>query len=212
MLKQLLATGLALVAATTFTVAQTPNRPSSPTATASTQVGGQWVKGERGQRYEGGKWIDLTYSGPIKRGRTTLWGSGADYGKTLLAGAPVWRAGADVSTRIKTEAALVIGGKTVPPGEYSLFIELKSPADWTLIVSSWGAQKKYDDKNKTELWGAYEYTPDKDVARVAMKVDQLPMSLDQLTWSFGDVTATGGKLVLMWDTVVASAPFTVGGM
>jgi len=212
MLKQLLATGLALVAATTFTGAQTPNRPSSPAATASTQVGGQWVKGERGQRYEGGKWIDLTYSGPIKRGRTTLWGSGADYGKTMLGGAPVWRAGADVSTRLKTEAALEIGGKTVPPGEYSLFIDLKSPTEWTLIVSSWGAQKKYDEKNKAELWGAYGYTPDKDVARVAMKVEPLPLSIDQLAWTFADVTPTGGKLVLMWDTVVAMAPFTVGGM
>ena len=209
MLKQLLATGLVLAAATALTVAQTPNRPSSPTATASTQVGGQWVKGERGQRYDGGKWIDLTYSGPIKRGRTTLWGSGADYGKTLLGGAPVWRAGANVSTRLKTEGVLQIGGKAVPPGEYSLFIDLKSPTDWTLIVSSWGAQTKYDDKNKTELWGSYGYTPEKDVARVAMKVDQLPMSIDQLTWSFGDVTATGGKLVLMWDNVVASAPFTL---
>jgi len=209
MLKQLLATGVVLAAATALTVAQTPNRPSSPTATASTQVGGQWVKGERGQRYDGGKWIDLTYSGPIKRGRTTLWGSGADYGKTLLGGAPVWRAGANVSTRLKTEGVLQIGGKAVPPGEYSLFIDLKSPTDWTLIVSSWGAQTKYDDKNKTELWGSYGYTPEKDVARVAMKVDQLPMSIDQLTWSFGDVTATGGKLVLMWDNVVASAPFTL---
>ena len=201
---------MVLAAATALTVAQTPNRPSSPTATASTQVGGQWVKGERGQRYDGGKWIDLTYSSPIKRGRATLWGSGADYGKTLLGGAPVWRAGANVSTRLKTEGVLQIGGKAVPPGEYSLFIDLKSPTDWTLIVSSWGAQTKYDDKNKTELWGSYGYTPEKDVARVAMKVDQLPMSIDQLTWSFGDVTATGGKIVLMWDNVVASAPFTLG--
>jgi hypothetical protein len=42
-----------------------------------------------------------------------------------------------------------------------------------------------------------------------MKIDKLPMSIDELTWNFADVTPTGGKLVLMWDTVVASAPFTV---
>jgi len=209
MMKHILAIAVTLGAAVTLTAAQSPSRPSSPSATASTQVGGEWVKGQRGQRYQGGKWIDLTYSGPIKRGRTTLCGSGADYGKTLLGGAPVWRAGADVSTRLKTEAALQIGGKTVAPGEYSLFIDLKSPTDWTLIVSSWGAQKTYDDKNKAELWGSYNYTPDKDVARVAMKVDKLPMSVDQLAWSFADVTAAGGTLVLMWDTVVAAAPFTL---
>ena len=209
MFKELFVTGLAIVAVTAFSAAQTPTRASSPTAKASTQVGGQWVKGQRGQRYDGGKWIDISYSGPVKRGRTTLWGSGADYGKTLLAGAPVWRAGADTSTRLTTETALQIGGKTVPPGEYSLFIDLKSPTDWTLILSSWAAQKTYDDKNKAELWGSYGYTPDKDVARVAMKVEQLPMSIDQLTWTFADVNATGGKLILMWDNLAASAPFMV---
>jgi hypothetical protein len=121
----------------------------------------------------------------------------------------VWRAGADVSTRLKTEAPLQIGGKAVPAGEYSLFIDTKSPTDWTLIVSSWAAQTKYDPKNKEALWGSFGYTPDKDVARVAMKIDKLPMSIDELTWNFADVTPTGGKLVLMWDTVAAWAPFTV---
>lgn len=184
-------------------------RPASPQVKASTQVGGQWVKGERGESYQGGKWIDITYGAPVKRGRTTLWGSGADYAKTLLGGAPVWRAGANVSTRLKTDVPLEIGGKTVPAGEYSLFIEPKSATEWTLIVSSWGAKATGGDKTPDTLWGGYNYTPDKDVARVAMQVDKLPMAIDQLAWNFADVTATGGKIVLLWDTVAASAPFTV---
>src|SRR5687768_14638354 len=119
--------------------AQPAPRPASPSGSAQTQVAGAYVKDAQGrERYEGGKWIEITYSRPIKRGRD-VFGSGADYGKTLLAGAPVWRAGANVSTRLNTEVPLVIGGKTVPAGEYSLFVELKSPTDWTLIVSSWGA-------------------------------------------------------------------------
>jgi hypothetical protein len=77
-------------------------------------------------------------------------------------------------------------------------------------VSSWPAQQKYDPNNKEALWGSFGYTPDKDVARVAMKVDQLPMAVDQLTWNFADVTPSGGKLFIMWDKVLASAPFTVG--
>ena len=48
----------------------------------------------------------------------------------------------------------------MPPGEYSLFIDVKSPQDWTLIVSSWGAQARFDQNDKTALWGAYGYTPD----------------------------------------------------
>ncbi|MEO8075288.1 MAG: DUF2911 domain-containing protein [Acidobacteriota bacterium] len=173
-------------------------RVASPPGSSATQLG------------KDGKWIELTYGRPIKRGRD-LWGSGPTYAQLLLAnGAKVWRAGADVSTRIKTEVPLQIGGKTVPAGEYSLFIDTKSPSDWTLIVSSWGAKTGGDDPRKDALWGSYNYTPDKDVARVPMKVDKLPMAIDQLTWNFADVTPSGGKLVLMWDTVIATAPFTAG--
>ncbi len=196
MLKRTLALGMTLVAAATLVTAQEP-RPASPRGSAATQLG------------EKGPWIEITSGRPIKRGRD-LWGSGATYGQMLTARAPVWRAGADASTRLKTDVPLQIGGKPVAAGEYSLFIDLKSPTDWTLIVSSWGAKKAGSDQQKDALWGAYNYTPDKDVARVAMKVDKLPLSIDQLTWSFADVTAAGGQLVLMWDTVVATAPFTAG--
>src|SRR5512141_847452 len=190
MLKKVWTIALACALAGSVASAQQA-RPASTEGKASTQVGGQWVKGQRGESYQGGKWIDISYGAPIKRGRTTLWGAGADYGKTLLAGGPIWRAGANVSTRLKTEVPLQIGGKTVAPGEYTMFIDLKSPTDWTLVVSSWPAQLKYDPQNKEALWGGYNYTPDKDVARVAMKVDKLPMSLDALSWNFADVTATG---------------------
>ena len=208
MVKKVWTIALACVLAGSVTSAQQA-RPASGENKVSTEVGGQYVKGQRGETYQGGKWIDITYGAPVKRGRTTLWGSGADYGKTLLAGAPIWRAGANVSTRLKTEVPLQIGGKTVAPGEYTMFIDLKSPTDWTLVVSSWPAQVKYDPQNKEALWGGYNYTPDKDVARIAMKVDKLSMSIDTLTWNFADVTATGGKLVIMWDTTVATAPFTI---
>ena len=199
---------LALVASTSLVVGQ-QQRPASPTGTAATVVGGQYVKTERGQRYEGGKWIEITYSRPILRGRTGVFGSGAEYGKTLYAGAPVWRAGADVSTRLKTEVPLEIGGKTVPPGEYSLFIELKNEKEWNLIVSSHAAQQKYDPKNKAALWGAYDYTPDKDVTRAPMKVESIPFAVDELTWGFTDVNNTGGSIRLWWEKTMASVPFRV---
>jgi hypothetical protein len=195
MLKTALALGMTLLAAASFAAAQ-EDRVKSPAGTSATQLG------------ENGRWIEITAGRPIKRGRD-LWGTGANYGKTLNPTAPVWRAGADVSTRLKTEVPLQIGGKTIPAGEYSLFIDLKSASDWTLIVSSWGAKKSGQDPAKDALWGAYSYTPEKDVARVAMKVGTLPVAVDQLTWNFADVTSSGGKLVLMWDTVIATAPFTV---
>jgi hypothetical protein len=189
-------------------VAAQANRPASPAGTAATQVGGHYAAGTDQPAYQGGKWIEITYGRPIKRSRD-LWGSGATYGKELLANAPVWRAGANVSTRLKTEVPLVIGGKTVPVGEYSLFIDLK-PAAWTLIVSSYGAAPTGGAANATQLWGAFGYTPAKDVARAPMTLKTLPDSVDQLTWNFVNMTDAGGGLALMWDKTMAETAFTVG--
>lgn len=191
--------------------AQAPQRPASPPGSSATQVGGTWGKNARGNDvYQNGKWIEVTYGRPIMRNRD-VWGSGADYGKLLLInGAKVWRAGANVSTRLNTEVPLVMGGKTIPPGEYSLFIDTKSPTDWTLIVSSWGAKKTGGDQTPDTLWGSFNYTPEKDVARVPMTIARLPVSMDQLTWNFVDMKGDSGKLAIMWDNVIAAVPFTVG--
>ena len=209
-MKRAVIAAVAIAASGLFASAQQTNRPMSPRASAAAQVGGEWVKGDQGERYQGGKWIEITYGAPLKRGRTNLFGTGAEYGKALLRGAPVWRAGADVSTRLKTEAPLQIGGKTVPAGEYSLFVELKNPNEWTLIVSSWAAQEKFDKNNKAALWGAYGYTPDKDVARAPMSVNTIDLSIEQLVWTFANMTTNAGTLALVWDTNMASVPFTVG--
>jgi hypothetical protein len=90
-----------------------------------------------------------------------------------------------------------------------MFVELKD-TEWTLIFSSWGAQQKFDRNDKTALWGSYNYTPDKDVLRAPMKVETIPMSVDQLSIGFVDVTTTGGRLAIWWDKTQASVPFTVG--
>jgi hypothetical protein len=148
--------------------AQSDGRPPSPAGVSATQIGGTYVTvpGIVDPQYQGGKWIEIIYTRPIKRGRD-LWGSDADYGKRLNFGAPVWRPGADVSTRLKIEVPLIINGKTVATGEYTLFIDLK-PNNWTFIVSKWAAQTHHDTTNKDALWGAFNYTPDKDVVRARM--------------------------------------------
>jgi hypothetical protein len=221
-LRTIVAGVLAVIASVAAGAAQQapPQRPLSPSGSTQAQVLGRWQKGDRpsfavGQeRYVDGKWLEITYGRPALRGRD-VFGSGASYGKALndlplgqFGSPPVWRAGANVSTRLNTEATLTIGGKKVPPGEYSLFIDVKGPRDWTLIVSSWPAQQRFDQNDRTALWGAYGYTPDKDVARVAMKVDTLPFSVEQLTWAFVDMTANGGRLAISWARTMASAPFT----
>ena len=76
-------------------------------------------------------------------------------------------------------------------------------------MSSWPALEKSDPNNKTALWGSFGYTPEKDVARASMKLEKNPLSIEELTWGFADMTSTGGKLVLMWDKAIASVPFKV---
>jgi hypothetical protein len=219
MMRRMVSLGIALLLAGAAAIAQQPARPMSPEGSVQTQVLGKWTKGERPsfaagrETYLGGRWIEITYGRPLQRGRD-LFGSGANYGKSLndvgsanLPPPPVWRAGANVSTRLKSEVALTFGSANVPAGEYSLFIDLNSPSQWTLIVSSWAAQAKFDPKDKNALWGAYGYTADKDVARVPMKVETLPFGVDQLTWSFLDMTNDSGRIALMWGRTMASAAF-----
>ena len=174
-------------------------RPASPAGTAATQVGPKYSK-----------WIELTYSRPILRGRADIFGAGANYGKGLLAGAPIWRAGANVSTRLNTEVPLVIGGKTVPAGEYSVFIEIKGEKDWTLVLSTYGALVNPKEPKPDSLWGAYGYKADKDVVRAPMTVSASPVQVDQLTWGFTDVTEQGGTLQISWAKAAASVAFKVG--
>ena len=202
---------LAGVFAASLVYAQS-GRPLSPRRTATAHVLGTWTDvGKQtyvagGGTYTGGKWIEVSYGSPIKRGRT-LFGTGANYAKAVMLDTPIWRAGADQTTRLKTEVPLKFGTTVVPPGEYSLFVDLKEH-DWTFVVSRWPAQQKYDPNNKTELWGSYGYTPDKDVVRVKMKLETLPHSQEQLTWEFVDITPQGGALALSWDRTLATVPFT----
>ncbi len=184
-------------------------KPASPAGTAATQVAGKYVQVGTNQRYQDGKWIEITYGRPIMRQRQNVFGAGADYGKTVNGGAPVWRVGANQTTRIKNEVPLVFDGKTLPVGEYDVFVDLQEKG-WTIIFSTWPAQEKYDPKNKEALWGSYGYTPDKDVLRAPMKIDTMPFAMDQFTIAFVDVTTSDGKIAMMWDKTMATVAFKVG--
>ena len=213
MTRTVIATGGAALLLSAALIAQ-GGRPASPAGSSATQVGGKYDTSGAEPVYRGGKWIEITYGRPIKRGRDIFGGTGDNYGKTANPDAPVWRAGANVSTQLKTEVPLVINGKTVAPGTYTMFIDLK-PNNWTLIISNWKAATTFNpsnDANKTgEVFGAYGYSPEKDVVRAAMKTSTVPFSVDQLTWNFTDMSDAGGNITIMWDRMTASVPFRVGG-
>ena len=178
--------GFLLLAGTAFG----QNKEKSPRGHAATQIGSDW--------------IEVDYGRPILRGRRAIFGENQD-DQSVYAGAPVWRFGANTSTRLRSDTDLMIGGTHVPAGEYSLFVDIGADG-WTLIVSSHAAQKVY--KEGEGLWGSYGYDSAKDVARVPMQVSKLDGSVDQFTIGFMNVTEKGGMLAMWWDDTMAAAPFT----
>jgi hypothetical protein len=183
--------------------------PPSPQGQASVQVAGRWEKTPTGgQRYVDGKWLVVDYGRPLLRGRANIFGTGADYGKTISDGSPVWRVGANDTTRLTTQVPLAIGGKTIPPGVYNTFAELKAGA-WTLVLSTQPRQPKYDPNDKVLLYGSYNYDPKFDVLRAPMTVRQGDASVEQLTIGFVNVTAAGATLSVAWEKTVATIDLRV---
>lgn len=183
--------------------------PPSPQGQASVQLGGRWEKTQSGgQRYVDGKWIVVDYGRPLLRGRANIFGAGADYGKTINDGSPVWRMGANDSTRLTTQVPLEIGGKTIPPGVYNVFAELK-PGAWTLVLNTQPRQAKYDPNEKVLLYGSYNYDPKFDVLRAPMTVRQSDLSVEQMTIGFVNVTGSGATLSVAWEKTVATIDLRV---
>ncbi len=182
-----------------------PPGVASPRGSAATQVGGAF---NSEGAYGNGSWIVVDYGRPILRGRENMFGSGDTYGDGFLLGAPLWRVGANQSTRFMTEIDLMFGADRLPAGDYSVFAELDE-MQWTLIFSTWGVKESFGEVNADALWGSYEYTPDRDVLRTTMSVETAAKSADQLIITFTDMTQEGGNFTVWWDDQLATAPFTV---
>ena len=134
-----------------------------------------------------GATFTIDYSRPAKRGRV-IFGELVQYGQ-------VWRTGANAATQLRTDKALRFGDVTVPAGFYSLFT-IPGPNEWTLIVNSETGQTGTAHK------------PERDLFRIPMKVVALAEPVERFT--IGVVPAdAGGALHLEWDTMRASASFTV---
>ena len=210
MIRKVSILGLSLLLAGAMMVSAQDKKPLSPAGTAATMVGGTWGAPDKdGDRaYSGGAWIEVAYSRPMLRGRAEIFGKGADYGKAVNGGAPVWRAGANQTTMLKSAVPLTIGGKRLEAGSYDLFVELKEGA-WTLILSTQPTQDNYDPNEKAKIWGSYGYDPKFDVVRVPMTMVTPAVAIDQFTIAFADMTDTGGKLAMVWEKTAAFVPFTV---
>ena len=103
----------------------------------------------------------------------------------------VWRTGANAATSLKTDVDLTIGGANVPAGSYTLYT-LPGTNSWKLIINK-----------QTGQWGT-EYSQGQDLARVDMKVGQLPSGMETFTISLDKTSATSAVLKLDWENTIAS--------
>ena len=157
-----------------FTIFAACQGKPSPPASASCDLGG-------------GKSIKTDYSSPRLRGRKMI-GDHEPYGQ-------VWRTGANEATTFVTSSDVVVGGKAVPAGNYTIFTVPNSDK-WTLIINK-----------KTGEWGIpYKYESD-ELARVDMKVSTLSSPVENFTISY-DKSSGGCTMHLDWDTTRASVDIT----
>ena len=133
------------------------------------------------------KSITIKYSSPSVRGRQ-IFGDGGVVSKDSTY--PVWRAGANAATTLQTGADLDIAGLNVPVGAYTLYVLVKDPENWKLIV------------NKQTGQNGDSYDASMDLGRVDMKMEKSQALIEKLKYT---ITASGntGKLQLEWENHIA---------
>ena len=138
----------------------------------------------------GGKSVSVQYSSPSVRGRR-IFGDGGllSHDPTY----PIWRAGANAATTFKTEGALDVGGLEVAPGTYTLYVNVKDPDHWELVVSK-----------ATGQWGLTYPGPASDVGRVKMTMSVPPQPVEQLKYTITDKGNGAGELQLAWERHIAT--------
>ena len=170
--------------AVTPLIAQTAPKkpPASPPATASATIGG--------------KTITINYSSPGVKGREgQLFGKDGRIGKDPHY--PVWRAGANSATTLKTDGNLMIGDLMVPAGTYTLFVDISDPDNWTLIVSK-----------DTGEWGL-SYDSSKDLGKAKMTMSKPAAMVENLVFTLTDGGSGNGTLTLAWEDHSASVAIMV---
>ena len=136
-----------------------------------------------GCKFADGKTISVNYSSPHMRGRK-IFGDLVPFGE-------VWRAGADDATSFVPNVDVIVGGKNVPAGKYTMFT-LPTQTKWILIISK-----------QTGEWGIPYPGEQFDFARMEMKVSKLSSPLENFTISF-DQAGTSCTMKLDWETTRAS--------
>jgi hypothetical protein len=127
--------------------------------------------------------VTITYGSPSVKGRK-IWGELVPFDK-------VWRAGANEATQFETDKDLVVEGKKLSAGKYTIYT-IPNEKSWQVIFNSqtgqWGIERS----------GETTRNPEKDVIIVSVKPAQSSSLEESLVYI---VTAKG--FVLKWENLEA---------
>ncbi|KYG82362.1 DUF2911 domain-containing protein [Roseivirga echinicomitans] len=138
--------------------------------------------------------MTLIYSRPSLEGRSL---------STLAPKGDVWRTGANTSTQISFDKDVMLGGKALKAGDYSLWT-IPGDNEWTIIINSvtgnWGTE--YGKKNMKET----------DVFRFNVPVSKLSESVETFVINLTDFDKNSmdkGNIELAWGNLSVKFPVKV---
>lgn len=171
-----LAIGIALLAGPLAAQARIELAPSTRGTTTVTEMTAEGVTPRT---------IKLDWGQPHLRGRSLHTDSLVPFGQ-------VWRTGANATTTLHTDFALMLGGTRLEAGDYALFT-LPTPEGWQLIVQNDVGQS------------IAEYEIRYDVARIPLHRRTLRAPVESLSmWLIPARGAARGELRMAWGTAELS--------
>ncbi|AWG22226.1 dihydrolipoamide dehydrogenase [Flavobacterium faecale] len=162
---------------------------SQTTMTAQIQTPQQSPKAEIHQQV-GLTEVDVVYSRPSARTRT-VYGNLVPFGK-------LWRTGANENTLITFSDDVVIDGKKLPKGKYSLYT-IPNIQSWDVIfyktTDNWGTPKTFEEANVA--------------LKTTVKEIAIPNAVETFTIGINNIDTNGAALEMAWEHSFVSMKFEV---
>jgi hypothetical protein len=133
----------------------------------------------------------VIYSRPAVNSRK-IFGGLIEYGN-------VWRVGANEATEIEFFKEILIGGKKIKKGRYTLYA-IPAEKKWTIILNK-----------ETDTWGAFIYDAKKDVLRIDVPVENMADNVESFTIYFDKISNYHSNYVMnaLWENAKVSVSFSV---
>jgi hypothetical protein len=161
-------------------------RPASPRETVTATVGGKKVE--------------------VEYGRPSLKERKLEELIAQLPGDRIWRAGDNEVTTFTTEGPLLVDGKKVPAGKYSLYVHAPEDGAWSVVLNKdpgialgklWAQAPPERASRPWPRLDGYEKVLDQEVARVAMKPGENAAPVETFSIALTP-TGNGATMSLAW--------------